>query len=133
MTREEIIKTLRFFHPDEDRAIDWEKVGLNALKALDNARAIAGIPFKVTSNYRTPEHSVEVGGTGTDAHTEKPCSAFDIDCGGFLGKKLDSTKAFKIIFSCFLSGFTRIGINAKNSHIHVDMSKNLPNRVFWIE
>ena len=32
------------------------------LELLDNARDIAGVPFKITSGYRTKAHNREVGG-----------------------------------------------------------------------
>ena len=32
------------------------------LQMLDDARGIAGIPFKINSGYRTPEHNKKVGG-----------------------------------------------------------------------
>jgi hypothetical protein len=32
------------------------------LRLLDNARQIAGIPFKINSGFRTPKHNEKVGG-----------------------------------------------------------------------
>jgi len=117
---------LKHFNPSTDKAINWDVVDWDAIKILDDARDRTSIPFFITSHYRTPEHSVEVGGITTDAHTETPCSAFDIEAS-------NSADRFKIVKACLAVGFPRIGINIKNNHIHVDNSKKLPPFVLWIE
>lgn len=130
MNREETIKSLHYFSPLNDPNIDWEKVDLDSIIALDSARKISGVPFIINRNYSTPEHSVAVGGLKDDAHTENPCSAFDIKCKRPDGT-WDSQKAFKIIPALIIAGFKRIG--AGKNHIHADRSKVLPSGVFWIE
>lgn len=111
--REKIINSLKYFSPLNDRKIDWEKVDLDSIVLLDHARDIAGVPFQITSSYRTPERSVLVGGSKTDAHTEIPCTAFDIYCN-WAGGKWNSRAAFKIIAALIQVGFKRIGVNGKN-------------------
>ena len=101
-----------------------QNINPKALQMLNAARHEAQIPFTITSTHRTPEHSVEVGGLKNDAHTESPCSAFDINCN-------DSISRFKIVRACLLAGFRRVGLNAK--HVHVDVSSALPDGVFWLE
>lgn len=132
MTREETIKSLRFFSPLNDTKIDWEKVDLTALVCLDNARAIAKTPIFVTSNYRTPEHSAEVGGFPTDEHTVIPVECFDISCARPDGK-WNSRKAFALIPALIQAGFTRIGVNARNKSIHAGRNKSFPQDVLFIE
>lgn len=62
--------TYRHFSPLTDPKINWERVDHDALRMLDEAREIAGIPFRVTSTYREgPQHL---------AHGETPCTAFDL-------------------------------------------------------
>jgi hypothetical protein len=117
---------LEHFSPETDPKIDFPNMDEMALLMIDDARSKAGIPFSITSTYRTPEHSVEVGGSGKDAHTEHPCSAFDIAYSS-------KPERARIIFACHDSGFIRIGINEKNGHVHVDNSPNLPSPAFWIE
>lgn len=115
---------MKHFSQDTDKSINWDKVDLEALEKLDNARAIAKIPFVITSNYRSPEHSVSVGGSLTDAHTEIPCTAFDLRCS-------TATQRLIMVKALLEAGFTRIGFN--NNHIHIDCSKTLPQNVIWIE
>ena len=42
--------------PDSGKNMDS-----NFLYKLDHARELAGIPFKITSGYRTKEHNEQVG------------------------------------------------------------------------
>jgi hypothetical protein len=116
--------TFKHFSPETDPKINWDKVDMPTLQMLDNARDIAGVPFVITSNYRDPAHSVEVGGGKSDAHTEIPTTAFDIACH-------DSSARLKIIQGLIKAGFTRMGLNLV--HIHADNSKLLPQNVFWLE
>lgn len=111
---------------ETDKAIDWEKVDKNALAMLEKARELAGIPFKITSHYRTPEHSLAVGGLHNDAHTKEPCTAFDI-------ASVDSWQTYKIVQACLEAGFQRLGINTKNHHVHVDNETSLPLPRIWVE
>lgn len=114
------------FSPDKDPKIRWDKVSADAVEMLDIAREIAGVPFQITSHYRDPEHSVAVGGLNSDAHTEDPCSAFDIGW-------TDTLTLFSIIEGVVGAGFQRIGINPFNHHVHVDNSPKLPTPRLWIE
>lgn len=127
MTRQEIINSLRYFSPLNDRNIDWDKVDIDSLVRLDEARHIAGVPFFITSNYRTPDNPA---GFATDSHREIPCSAYDIRCSHANGK-WNAQKAFKIIPALISVGFNRLG--AGNGHIHCDRSTVLPPSVFWME
>ena len=120
MTEQDIKHFLRGI----DNAIDWDKVDLPTLAMLDKARDIAGVPFQITSNYRTQEHTLEVGGIQNDAHTRVPCKAFDIAIS-------DHPTRSKIIFACAEAGFRRIGFNEK--HVHVDDEQTLPYPALWVE
>lgn len=130
--RTTIIASLKYFSPINDPKIDWEKVDLDSIVLLDHARDIAGVPFQITRSYSTPAHSVAVGGFATDAHTEIPCTAFDILCTHADGT-FSTQAAYKIIGALFEVGFSRIGVNVKNGHVHADNSPKLPQEVFWIE
>jgi len=115
---------MSFFNSSTDPVINFDVVDHGALDMLEVARGIAGIPFKITSHHRTPEHSEEVGGFKNDAHTEVPCSAFDISC-------VDSVSRFKIVGALLKAGFKRLGFNSR--HIHVDDSPTKPPCVLWLE
>jgi hypothetical protein len=119
-------KMSEYFFPEIDRMLNFEKVHPIALGMLNTAREIAEVPFFITSSYRTPEHSETVGGGRADAHTENPCTAFDIAA-------TDAHCRMRILKGLIAAGFNRIGINTKNNHIHVDNSSNLPPEVFWVE
>lgn len=116
---------LKFFN-EKDTKIAWDKMDTKALERLDAARELADAPFVITSTYRTPEHTLEVGGLNGDAHTQIPCKTFDIAYN-------DTYHLFKIVQGCFLAGFDRIGINPFNHHVHVDDEITLPTPRLWIE
>ena len=115
-----------FFSKETDPAIDWEKVNHSIMSRLEEARRIAGVPFHISSHYRTPEHSVEVGGKLNSAHTKNPCTAFDITY-------TDNFQLFQIVLGAMRAGFQRIGINPRNHHVHIDLEDSLPHPRLWIE
>ncbi len=89
---------------------------------LDEARAIANIPFIITSGYRCEKHNKEVGGKYNSSH--------------LVGKAVDievknSYERFKILQALIKVGFKRIGI--ANNFIHVDNDINdKPCPVIWL-
>ena len=91
------------------------------LSRLDQARSLAGVPFKITSGFRTPQHNAKVGGVENSSHIIG--HAADIACS-------NSVYRFKIITSLLKAGFTRIGI--ADSFIHVDNDPNKPANVTWV-
>ena len=92
------------------------------LHKLDNARELAGIPFVITSGYRTIEHNKKVGGVENSAHIELPCRAVDIKCTNSVERK-------KIITALISVGLhRRLGI-AEN-FIHVDDSDKV--EAIWL-
>ena len=97
---------------------DKEIVGLDPelCRMLDNARTAAKVPFIITSGYRTPAHSIEIGGTGSDAHTRH--LAADISAIG-------GEQHYAIVYGALVAGFKRIGVGTR--HIHLDIDLSLPN------
>ena len=65
-----------FDSPDDTDSGD--NMDINFVRKLDEAREIAGIPFKVNSGYRTPFHNTMVGGVESSSHMNIPCCAVDI-------------------------------------------------------
>lgn len=102
-----------FDSPDEpgSGAKHMKKVFLNA---IDSARGEAGIPFKINSGYRTPEHNKSVGGSPTSSHLDG--FAADIAC-------TDSHTRQKILDALWIVGFNRIGIAHTFIHCDVDPRK----------
>jgi len=85
------------------------------LKKLDKARAIADVPFKITSGYRSKETNKRVKGVSTSSHLKG--LAADISCK-------DSGTRQKIVNGLIMAGFTRIGIADSFIHCDTDQDKN---------
>ena len=90
------------------------------LQMLDNARSIAGVPFKVNSGYRTAAHNAKVGGVADSSH----CQGWAADLAATTG-----TSKFTIVNALLKAGFTRIGI--ASSFVHVDCDPIKPAQVIW--
>lgn len=88
------------------------------LQMLDNARAIAGIPFRITSGYRSEEHNAKVGGVVNSSHLRG--YAADIS--------ITKETGIQILSALIEAGFRRVGI--AKTFIHVDNDPNKPNRVW---
>lgn len=108
----------KYFKPNEIVGLKPELV----LK-LDQARELAGTPFKITSGFRTPEYNASIGGASKSAHTLG--LGVDIAC-------TDNAKRFKILSALIKVGFKRIGIYT--SHIHVDCANtpDYPQEIIFI-
>lgn len=90
------------------------------LHRLDDARGIAGIPFTITSGFRTYEHNDLVKGVDSSAHTKG--HAADISCR-------DSRTRWLIVNALMLCGFNRIGV--ADTFIHVDDDPDKPENCIW--
>lgn len=90
------------------------------MSKMDTAREIAGIPFVITSAFRSSAWDRAKGRSGTGAHTLG--RAIDIRCHS-------SANRFKIVDALLKAGFRRIGI--ANSFIHADDSTNHTQQVIW--
>ena len=90
------------------------------LTKLDKARAIADVPFKITSGYRSKETNKRVKGVSTSSHLKG--LAADISCK-------DSSTRQKIVSALIQAGFTRIGI--ADTFIHCDTDKD-KNDAIWL-
>ena len=93
----------------------------SAMSKLDTAREIAGIPFVITSAYRSPDYDRKKGRSGTGAHTLG--RAIDIRCH-------TSGNRFRIVEALIKSGFKRIGIAP--GFIHADDSEAHAQEVSWL-
>jgi|TARA_R100000479_G_scaffold173636_1_gene120121 uncharacterized protein YcbK (DUF882 family) len=94
---------------------------LNLLIILDKMRHRAGIPFKITSAYRSPEYNATLkNASKTSAH----CLGKAVDI-----RATDSTSRYKIIEAAVHFGIQRIGISKE--FVHIDIKDN-PARVAWL-
>jgi uncharacterized protein YcbK (DUF882 family) len=99
----------------------WRKMDINLLLILDKMRHRAGIPFKITSAYRSPEYNKTL-------KNASPNSAH------LLGKAVDisvkdSKSRYLILEAAIYYGIQRIGIG--DNFIHIDIKEN-PAEVAWI-
>jgi len=109
-------KEEEFYSPD----LKEDKMQYGFIRSLDRARTISGIPYKINSGYRTPEHNKKVGGRSTSSHLKGV--AADISC-------TNSVQRVKIIQGLIDSGFRRIGIS--ETFIHVDSDTDKPDAI-WL-
>lgn len=91
------------------------------VRMLDKARGYAGIPFVITSGYRSKAHNKRVGGVPNSAHTKG--LAVDL-------RARTSKDRFTIISALIKAGFSRIGIGRTFIHADIDSSKSA--QVAWL-
>ena len=84
------------------------------LNKIDEAREIAGIPFKINSGYRSENWNAKVGGRVGSSHL-KGCAA-DIHCNTSYERGL-------IIRALIAAGFSRLGVAKTFIHADCDHSK----------
>ena len=115
---------LRYFKLEEFDSPDKKGSGKNMSKELlimlDNARSIAGVPFRITSGYRTKQHNKKVGGVNGSSHTKG--LAVDIAV-------LSGSMRYRILDALFSVGFNRIGISS--NFIHCDIDEDKIQNVIW--
>lgn len=102
------------------KEIDDGNMNQDFLSKLDEARELAGIPFKINSAYRSPEHNAKIGGKPNSSHLRG--LAVDISV-------TNSRQRFIVLEALIKVGFNRIGI--ANAFIHVDDDKEKSERVVW--
>ena len=116
--------TMKHFNLSEFDSPDFPNSGINMdkkfLLKIDTAREIAGVPFKITSGYRTKEQNEKVGGVIGSSHTKG--HAADVHCN-------NSVSRFTIVNSLLKAGFNRIGI--ADTFIHVDDDPDKVTNVIW--
>ena len=119
-------RIIKYFNLSEFDSPDEIDSGYNMdvqfIRKLDEAREIAGIPFKVTSGYRSVAHNKKVGGVLNSSHIKIPCCAADIQVSG-------SRDRFLIISAAIKVGINRIGIG--KNFLHLDTDKTKSQDVTW--
>ena len=123
--------TLKYFKLSEFDSPDLEGSGSNMnytfLEKLDQARGLAGIPFKITSGFRTEAYQDDLtrrgyktAKKGTSPHLKGLAADISVK---------DSRQRYIVINSLLLAGFTRIGI--ADTFIHVDLDTEKSQNVIW--
>jgi len=115
-----------YFTESETKNLDTELVAM-----LDMARHKAGIPFIISSGFRTVEHNYAVGGADGSSHIKG--LAVDLLCR-------TSNQLFHILDGLCSVGFKRIGVYfiTKDgvpypSHVHVDVDDTKPQGVVFLK
>lgn len=90
------------------------------LEKLFAARDRAGVPFVITSGFRSVGENIAAGGVHDSAHESG--LAVDIACS-------DGDTRFRMLSACLAVGFQRIGVY--DLHIHVDVDETKPLGVVW--
>src|SRR6266487_1401444 len=127
------------------QADDWTKIssfslhefshpsfmGFEFMQWLDTLRNKCGMPFWITSSYRTIEHNQLVGGADDSAHCDVPCNAVDIGESPRVSDPNWYHSRFLIVSNALASGCSRIGLYA-NGSIHLDMTADRrPGERIW--
>ena len=114
---------MKYFTLDEFDCPSLPNSGKNMdssfLAKLEQAREIAGIPFKITSGYRTKEHNAEVGGVQNSSHLIGVASDIAVSSG---------SERYTILNALIKAGFKRIGV--AKTFIHCDTDSNKSNSVW---
>ena len=105
------------------KEFDCQETGTNEmnpffLEKLDHLRHQCGFPFKITSGYRDPSHSIEARKTRPGTHAMGIAADIQINSG---------SEGYVIVKWAMEMGFNGIGI-AKN-FIHVDTRNTV--QVMW--
>jgi zinc D-Ala-D-Ala carboxypeptidase len=87
---------------------------------LDKAREIAGIPFVITSGFRTVTHNKAVGGVSDSAHLKG--LAVDLRCR-------NSNERYLLLNALLSVGFNRIGYG--KTFLHADIDTTKPKNVIF--
>jgi len=124
---------MRYFTLSEFDCPSLLESGINMDRAfldkLEEAREYAGIPFKITSGYRTKKHNEELRKKGYKASANSSHligKAADIAVGS-------GAERYIILNALIKSGFKRIGIAKTFIHADtdsIDQGGNKPNSVW---
>jgi len=122
---------MRYFTVDEFDSPDLpgsgEFMSQDFLDLLEKARERAGIPFVITSGYRTREHSEYLKSQGYKVSKDSAHRlglAADIKC-------ITSAHRYKIIEALFYVGINRVGVGRSFIHADLDNRKHKPIEVIW--
>tara|TARA_R110000822_G_scaffold106754_7_gene235133 strand:+ start:619 stop:990 length:372 start_codon:yes stop_codon:yes gene_type:complete len=96
------------------------------LELLDKARSEAGIPFKITSGFRTPEYNYQLKSRGY------PASINSEHLKGLAADIAVTSPANRLIIieALLYVGFRRLGIG--KNYIHVDLSTTKRQDIVWV-
>ena len=95
------------------------------LEMLDNARGIAGVPFKINNGFRVEADTQRLIAQGYKVASDSAhLRGYAADI-----KAENSTMRYKIIAACLKAGFNRIGIG--KTFVHVDNDPDKTPNLIW--
>ena len=101
------------------------KMDLEFLHKLDEARMLAGTPFKITSGYRSQAYNEDLRKRGYKAsNNSSHCKGCAVDIAVNSGLQRSA-----IVCALIKAGFTRLGI--AKTFVHVDLDKDKQNSI-WL-
>jgi len=119
---------LNYFTLSEFDSPDLPNSGINMdsgfLTKLEEARAIAGIPFRITSGYRTKEYNQSLRDKGYKA---SPNSSHLIGVAADIAVSSGHDR-YVVLNALIRAGFKRIGV--AKTFIHCDTDDSKPNSVW---
>lgn len=113
-----------FRSPDSDGSGQF--MNMEFVKLLDEARGIAGTPFKITSGFRTWEHNnhlIAMGYKASPNSSHLKGLAADIAV-------TNKAQRHKILTALMQVGLNRFGV--ADNFIHVDMDPSKPSNEIWV-
>ena len=114
---------LKYFSLDEFNCPSLPDSGKNMdsefLSKLEHSRELAGIPFKITSGFRTESHNKSVGGVTNSSHLSGVAADIAVGSGN---------ERYVILNALIRAGFKRIGV--AKTFIHADTDFKKPNSVW---
>lgn len=93
---------------------------------LDVARDIAGVPFRITSGFRTPEHNAAVGGKSNSAHLRGWAADLFVPA-------VSNRTRYHLVRGLFLAGFRRVVLYKDTGCVHADCDPSLPQDVLVLK
>lgn len=87
------------------------------VETLILAQRMCGIPFTITSAYRSQAYERSKGRKGTSSH----CLGLAVDVSA-----IDSHTRYKVLLGAALAGVPRIGVGKRFLHLDIDETKAHP-------
>lgn len=104
-----------------------EDIDFDLVERIDELRGLYGLPIKITSGYRCPDHPLSVARPTDSVSSHTRGRAADIAARSSRERYM----LLELIFKHQL--FKRIGINKANQFIHIDVDdKEKSSEVVWI-
>lgn len=100
----------KHFKPEEVEGLVPELVD-----RLDQARELAGFPFRITSGRRTPDQNTAAGGVGDSSHL----AGLAVD----LAAPADPEPRERMLWALGRAGFRRVFTYTRHVHVDVDPAK----------